>query len=185
MGRVQKNEGSQQYILTDSADGRSVVLEVAVGRYLDTAQIKVDVQPLLVRCLVRGRLLQLHTPEVRTTLPFVSAFEPFVDVPCLSAQARHSADSGTTLIAGSLPGCQRLSALKDDRRSRDHHAQAASAATRTQLVDVSQSCTTQSRRWYWWKYRLAAHRRGCTSSAHDSGGGRHRAARKDDRCVRR
>ncbi len=63
-GCEQKNEGAQQYTLTDSADGRSVVLEVAVGRYLDTAQVKVDVQPLLVRCLVRGRLLQLHTPEV-------------------------------------------------------------------------------------------------------------------------
>ncbi len=60
---LQKNEGAQQYTLSDSADGRCVVLEVAVGRYLDTAEIKVDVQPTLVRCLVRGRLLQLHTPE--------------------------------------------------------------------------------------------------------------------------
>ena len=42
------------------------MLEVAVGRYLDTAEIQVDVQPLFVRCLIRGRLLQVHTPEVRT-----------------------------------------------------------------------------------------------------------------------
>jgi protein TilB len=78
-GCEQKNEGAQQYTLTDSADGRSVVLEVAVGRYLDTAQVKVDVQPLLVRCLVRGRLLQLHTPEVGGAQPLCA---------CLHLQAQ-------------------------------------------------------------------------------------------------
>ena len=41
------------------------MLEVAVGRFLDTAEIQVDVQPLFVRCLIRGRLLQVHLPEVR------------------------------------------------------------------------------------------------------------------------
>jgi hypothetical protein len=50
--------------LNDSSDGRSVVLEVAIGRFLDTAEIQVDVQPLFVRCLIRGRLLQVHMPEV-------------------------------------------------------------------------------------------------------------------------
>lgn len=69
----QKNECAQQYTLADSADGGAIVLEVAVGRYLDTAEIKVDVQPLLVRCLVRGRLLQLHTPEVRSAWHDVAA----------------------------------------------------------------------------------------------------------------
>ena len=50
--------------MNDSPDGSSVVLEVAVGRFLDTAEIQVDVQPLFVRCLIRGRLLQVHMPEV-------------------------------------------------------------------------------------------------------------------------
>ncbi len=62
---MQKNEGSQQYTLGESADGAAVVLEVAVGRYLPAEQLQVDVNPLLVRCLIRGRLLQVHLPEVR------------------------------------------------------------------------------------------------------------------------
>ena len=62
---AQKNEGGVSYTLEDSADGGGVVLTVAVGRFLDTADVMVDVQPRLVRCIIRGRLLQVHTPEVR------------------------------------------------------------------------------------------------------------------------
>ena len=50
--------------MNDSSDGRSIVLEVAIGRFLDTSEIQVDVQPLFMRCLIRGRLLQVHFPEV-------------------------------------------------------------------------------------------------------------------------
>lgn len=39
------------------------MLEVALGRFLDTLLIQADVQPLCVRLLVKGRLLQLALPE--------------------------------------------------------------------------------------------------------------------------
>jgi protein TilB len=42
------------------------VLEVGVGKYLDTSLIKTDLQPRYVRLLIKGRLLQLNLPvEVR------------------------------------------------------------------------------------------------------------------------
>jgi protein TilB len=47
----------------------SIVLEVQVGRFLDTSLIKADVRPRFVRLLVKGRLLQLALPdEVRGAL---------------------------------------------------------------------------------------------------------------------
>ena len=39
------------------------MLTVALGRYLDTCLVQADVQPTLVRLLIRGRLLQLRLPE--------------------------------------------------------------------------------------------------------------------------
>lgn len=42
------------------------MLEVAVGKFLDTSLIRADVQPRVVRLLIKGRLLQLVLPaEVR------------------------------------------------------------------------------------------------------------------------
>jgi hypothetical protein len=38
------------------------VLDVSVGRYLDTSLIQADVQPTFVRLLIKGRLLQLLLP---------------------------------------------------------------------------------------------------------------------------
>lgn len=38
------------------------MLDVAVGKFLDTSLIKADVQPRLVRLLIKGRLLQLVLP---------------------------------------------------------------------------------------------------------------------------
>ena len=64
---MQKNEGAFSYTLRESDDGSALLLEVAVGRFLDTSEIKVDVQPALVRAIIRGKLLQVHTPEVRST----------------------------------------------------------------------------------------------------------------------
>ena len=43
-----------------------MVLDVRVGKFLDTSLIDVDVQPGVVRCLIKGLLLQLVLPEVRT-----------------------------------------------------------------------------------------------------------------------
>lgn len=54
--------GKWEYTLGESADGRSVQLDVAFGRYLDTSAIQADVQPTCVRLLVKGRLLQLALP---------------------------------------------------------------------------------------------------------------------------
>eukprot|EP00887_Chlorella_sp_A99_P007514 scaffold2.g7514.t1 len=62
----QWNEGHWEFSLDESADGGAVVLEVDVGRYLDTSLIEADVQPTAVRLLIKGRLLQLLLPaEVR------------------------------------------------------------------------------------------------------------------------
>ncbi|PSC70165.1 tilB-like protein [Micractinium conductrix] len=59
----QKNEGKWEYSLAESADGRSVQLDVAFDRYLDTSAIQADVQPRVVRLLCKGRLLQLELPS--------------------------------------------------------------------------------------------------------------------------
>ncbi|KAL4436761.1 hypothetical protein ABPG75_003900 [Micractinium tetrahymenae] len=59
----QKNEGGWEYTLGEAAEGRSLQLDVAFGRYLDTSAIQADVQPRCVRLLAKGRLLQLALPE--------------------------------------------------------------------------------------------------------------------------
>lgn len=47
---------------------QSLVLEVAVGKFLDTSLIRADVQPRVARLLIKGRLLQLVLPaEVRSS----------------------------------------------------------------------------------------------------------------------
>lgn len=58
----QRNEGGLRYTLND-CEGGVLELTVALSRACDTADVAVDVQPRLLRVLVRGRLLQLHTPE--------------------------------------------------------------------------------------------------------------------------
>lgn len=58
--------GKWDFTLGESADGRALQLDVALGRYLDTSAIQADVQPTFVRLLARGHLLQLALPaEVR------------------------------------------------------------------------------------------------------------------------
>lgn len=59
----QKNEGGWSFSLREAEDERSILLEVPVGKYLDTSLVDVDVQPYLVRCLIKGRLLQLRLPD--------------------------------------------------------------------------------------------------------------------------
>lgn len=54
------------FSLEESPDGASLVLEVAVGRFLDTSLIQTDLQPTFVRLLIKGKMLQLLLPcEVR------------------------------------------------------------------------------------------------------------------------
>ncbi|GFR47789.1 hypothetical protein Agub_g9558 [Astrephomene gubernaculifera] len=93
----QKNEGRWDFSLEESPDGRCLQLEVGLGRYLDTSLIATDLQPTLVRLLVKGKLLQLLLPcEVRPdaataqrnmsnghlllTLPKEDPDQPIIDV---------------------------------------------------------------------------------------------------------
>eukprot|EP00775_Hariotina_reticulata_P002455 gene2455-2758_t len=59
---LQKNEGKWDFKLDESDDGSTLVLDVAVGKFVDTSLIKADVQPKVVRLLIKGRLLQLLLP---------------------------------------------------------------------------------------------------------------------------
>ncbi|KAK3283616.1 hypothetical protein CYMTET_8704 [Cymbomonas tetramitiformis] len=59
----QKNEGEWEFTLLESEDQKSIVLDVAIGKYLDTSLVELDVQPKLVRMLVKGKLLQLELME--------------------------------------------------------------------------------------------------------------------------
>ena len=42
---LNKNEGKQEFTLREAADGRSIVLDVAVGKFMDTSLLECDVQP--------------------------------------------------------------------------------------------------------------------------------------------
>ncbi|KAJ7569781.1 hypothetical protein O6H91_01G093700 [Diphasiastrum complanatum] len=59
----QKNEGSWNFKLHESECRKKILLDVPVGRFLDSSLIEVDVHPLLVRVLIKGKLLQLRLPE--------------------------------------------------------------------------------------------------------------------------
>ncbi|CAG9467552.1 unnamed protein product [Pedinophyceae sp. YPF-701] len=58
-----KNEGKWPFSVCESEDGGSIVLSLGVGRYLDTSLIQADVQPRVVRLLVKGRLFQYVLPD--------------------------------------------------------------------------------------------------------------------------
>jgi protein TilB len=62
-GRVlQRNDGGWTY--TFSRDGPNLILDVAVGKFIDTSLIQTDVHPTFVRMVVKGReTLQLLLPE--------------------------------------------------------------------------------------------------------------------------
>eukprot|EP00884_Botryococcus_braunii_P011116 jgi/Botrbrau1/20004/Bobra.200_1s0011.1 len=59
---MQRNEGKWPFTLKENDDDTAAVLEVDVGKYLDTSLIKADVQPTVVRLLIKGKLLQLRLP---------------------------------------------------------------------------------------------------------------------------
>lgn len=54
--------GKWAFTLQEAADGCALVLDVPLGRYLDTSAVQADVQPRCVRLLAKGRLLQLALP---------------------------------------------------------------------------------------------------------------------------
>ncbi|KXZ50719.1 hypothetical protein GPECTOR_15g403 [Gonium pectorale] len=115
----QKNEGRWDFSLEESPDGRSLVLEVAVGRFLDTSLIQTDLQPTHVRLLVKGKLLQLLLPcEVRpdaataqrntttgqlvVTMPKEDPSQPIMDVAKL--RPKQPGTTGTAPAAAAAGG---------------------------------------------------------------------------------
>jgi len=58
---LNRNEGRWDFKLDES--GTDLVLDLAVGKFLDTSLIEADVQPTYLRVLIKGKLLQLTLPE--------------------------------------------------------------------------------------------------------------------------
>ena len=50
---MQCNEGKWEFNLGENASEDAIVLQVEVGAHIDTTLIKADVQPLLVRLLIK------------------------------------------------------------------------------------------------------------------------------------
>ena len=61
----QCNEGDFEFVLTEDGgdDGDAVVLEIRVGKFMDTSLMDVDVQPRVARALIKGRMLCVTLPE--------------------------------------------------------------------------------------------------------------------------
>ncbi|XP_023558370.1 protein tilB homolog isoform X2 [Octodon degus] len=66
-GRVLNvNEAKLDFFLKDDEKHNQIILDLAVYRYMDTSLIEVDVQPMYVRVMVKGKPFQLVLPaEVR------------------------------------------------------------------------------------------------------------------------
>lgn len=78
----QRNDGDWEFSLDESADGRMIVLEVDVGRFLDTSLIKPDVQPRHVRLLIKVLCAFACQQQVASTwLPSVRIMHP--TTPCI------------------------------------------------------------------------------------------------------
>lgn len=61
----QCNEGDFEFVLTEEGgdDGDAVVLEIRVGKFMDTSLMDVDVRPRVARALIKGRMLCVTLPE--------------------------------------------------------------------------------------------------------------------------
>eukprot|EP00877_Chromochloris_zofingiensis_P015031 jgi/Chrzof1/9782/Cz04g15170.t1 len=126
---MQRNEGKWDFTLQESDDRLSIVLDVAVGKYLDTSLIQADVQPKYVRLLIKGRLLQLLLPvEVKPdssvaqrstttghlviTMPKECSSDRVVDVACMrpgptSTTSEHATTTRVSGLKGNLPNNSR------------------------------------------------------------------------------
>ena len=60
---LNKNEGRWDFTLLESEDDSKIILDVPVGKFLDTSLIEADVQPTFVLLLIKGKLLQLTLTE--------------------------------------------------------------------------------------------------------------------------
>ncbi|CAE1329435.1 LRRC6 [Acanthosepion pharaonis] len=57
------NEAKVDFHLTDDTDANAFILDLACYRYLDTNLLEVDVQPLYVRVIIKGKIFQLGLNE--------------------------------------------------------------------------------------------------------------------------
>lgn len=58
----QCNEGKYDFNLDDTTTPGQIVFELAVPKYLETASLDVDVNPLYVRCVIKEKVTQLKLP---------------------------------------------------------------------------------------------------------------------------
>ncbi len=59
---MQCNEGHWSFSLQDSNDGSHILLDVAVGKFLDSSLILADVQPHVARLLIKVCSQRQETP---------------------------------------------------------------------------------------------------------------------------
>eukprot|EP01112_Ceratiomyxa_fruticulosa_P004533 TRINITY_DN1506_c0_g1_i1.p1 TRINITY_DN1506_c0_g1~~TRINITY_DN1506_c0_g1_i1.p1 ORF type:complete len:397 (-),score=61.82 TRINITY_DN1506_c0_g1_i1:206-1396(-) len=57
------NQGKWEFALTESENGDALLLDLAVGKFLDTSLISLDVQPLYVKIVIKNSVFQLPLPE--------------------------------------------------------------------------------------------------------------------------
>lgn len=63
--------------MDESDCGKNIVFDMAISKFLDTSLIDIDVQPRLIRVLIKGKLMQLHLPaEVSTSHKLLSSRLP-------------------------------------------------------------------------------------------------------------
>ncbi|XP_071451582.1 dynein axonemal assembly factor 11 isoform X1 [Hetaerina americana] len=59
------NEANIKFKLCEDDEGRNLILDVAVYRYLDTSYLDVDVQPTHVKVMIKGKIFQIvHDNEI-------------------------------------------------------------------------------------------------------------------------
>eukprot|EP00118_Oscarella_pearsei_P010148 m.61113 g.61113 ORF g.61113 m.61113 type:complete len:414 (+) comp34972_c0_seq16:2310-3551(+) len=61
--RLNMNQGKLDFSLTEVDCGNSVLLDISVPKFLDSSLIDCDVQPTYVKCVMKGKILQLTLPE--------------------------------------------------------------------------------------------------------------------------
>mmetsp|Transcript_24392 Transcript_24392/g.37804 ORF Transcript_24392/g.37804 Transcript_24392/m.37804 type:complete len:194 (-) Transcript_24392:16-597(-) len=59
----QANQGKYEWRFDESIDKTEVVFEIKIPKYLDTAQLNVDLHPDYLRLDIKGKITQLSIPE--------------------------------------------------------------------------------------------------------------------------
>lgn len=61
--RLNVNESKVKFLLTEDESGETLILDVAVFKYMSTEACTVDVQPTYVQVILKGKVLQLVLPD--------------------------------------------------------------------------------------------------------------------------